>query len=315
MGKWRKKRVCAATVLLMCTAVLLAWCRAHEYTAAPLRMPVMGIVCPASEDDWKDEQYRLLEEQAQANGFDCMIMRTERTQQAQIDAIRALIVYRVDVIMFSPIVQSGWENVLREAEDAQIPVITVDRRLHHRDGYQAVSSVSFPYREGAHRAAAWLRGQSVGTAAELYGTLNASSAQEISRGFREGLEESELLLKYSLCGDDLRSRGREIMETFVQEYPDVTLVLAQNDAMALGAIDYLKNNGIQPGQDIHLAVFGGGEEIRCRLADGEVNLVILCDNTALAQKAVQTALHLLKDHSAPIQVSVPVTLLTGEDTV
>ena len=220
MWENEKKRFAGCVFLLLCTAALL-WACSGRQQAEQAQPPVMGIVFTASEDDWKDEQYRVLEEQAQAHGFDRMVMRTERTQQAQIDAIRALIVYRVDVIVFSPIVQSGWENVLREAQSAQIPVITVDKTLQQREGQAPVSSVSFPYRRAAQQAAAYVSGEGRGIAAELYGTLNASSAQEISRGLREGLEDSGTELKYSLCGDYLRSRGREIMETYMQAYPEL----------------------------------------------------------------------------------------------
>lgn len=315
MGNWGTRRAGAALVLLLCT-VLAAWgCRAYQKGNAPERPPVLGIVCPASEDDWKDEQYRLIEEQAQAHGLDCMVMRTERTQQAQIDAIRALIVYRVDVIAFVPVVQSGWEHVLQEAQGADIPISTVDRGLQQSDGQRTASSVTFSYRAGAERAAEWMAAQGAGTAAELYGTLNALSAQEISRGFREALKGSRLELKYSLCGDYLRSRGREIMEMFVQEYPAVDWVLAQNDAMALGAIDCMKAFGLQPGRDIRLCVFGGGEEVRSCLARGEIDLVVQCDNAALAHETAHAALALLEHPETTVQHTVETVLLTGEGAV
>ena len=289
MWEKEKKRFAGCVFLLLCTAALL-WACSGRQQAEQAQPPVMGIVFTASEDDWKDEQYRLLEEQAQAHGFDRMVMRTERTQQAQIDAIRALIVYRVDVIVFSPIVQSGWENVLREAQSAQIPVITVDKTLQQREGQASVSSVSFPYRRAAQQAAAYVSGEGRGIAAELYGTLNASSAQEISRG----------------------SRGREIMETYMQAYPELAAVIAQNDAMALGAIDYLKQCGRQPGDDIALYVFGGGAEVLDGLKNGEITLVVQFDNLALAHETAHTALQLLEDPETPLQREARFSVLTEE---
>ena len=119
-------------------------------------------------------------------------------------------------------------------------------------------------------------------AAELYGTLNASNAQEIARGFREGFEDTRTTLKYSLCGDFLRSRGYEIMEIFEQEYTGITLVLCQNDAMALGAIDYLNAQGLQPGVDVKLCVFGGGDEVQACREKGQIDLVAQCDNEAVS---------------------------------
>ena len=218
----------------------------------------------------------------------------------------------MDVIVFSPIVQSGWENVLREAQSAQIPVITVDKTLQQREGQAPVSSVSFPYRRAAQQAAAYVSREGRGIAAELYGTLNASSAQEISRGLREGLEDSGTELKYSLCGDYLRSRGREIMETYMQAYPELAAVIAQNDAMALGAIDYLKQCGRQPGDDIALYVFGGGAEVLDCLKNGEITLVVQFDNLALAHETAHTALQMLEDPETPLQREARFSVLTEE---
>ena len=87
MWEKEKKRFAGCVFLLLCTAVLL-WACSGRQQAEQAQPPVMGIVFTASEDDWKDEQYRVLEEQVQAHGFDRMVMRTERTQQAQIDACR-----------------------------------------------------------------------------------------------------------------------------------------------------------------------------------------------------------------------------------
>ena len=57
----------------------------------------------------------------------------EQKQENQIKAIRSFIVYQVDVIVFCPIVQDGWDNVLQEAKDANIPVIVVDRKIRTKD--------------------------------------------------------------------------------------------------------------------------------------------------------------------------------------
>lgn len=302
------KRLGGCLFLLLCTVAVLALASWPEQPAE--QAPVMGIVCTASEDDWKDEQYRLLEAEAQAHGFDRMVLRTERTQQAQIDAIRALIVYRADVIVFSPMVQSGWENVLHEAKQAGIPVLAVDKSLAQTDGLAGY--VGFGYRKAARQAAAYLATQGHTVAAELYGTLNASNAQEIARGFREGFEDIRTTLKYSLCGDFLRSRGYEIMETFEQEYTGITLVLCQNDAMALGAIDYLNTQGLQPGVDVKLCVFGGGDEVQACREKGQIDLVAQCDNEELAHETAHAALRLLEDPTTPVQREIPIALQTGE---
>lgn len=311
MQKPGRERLAGGVFLLAC-AIAIIWAGVQRIQTAQPKTPVMGIVRTASEDDWKDQQYQLLENQAQAHGFGCMVMQTMRTQQAQIDAIRALIVYRVDVIVFSPVVQGGWDNILREAEEAEIPVITVDKTVTQGEARAQVSYVGFPYRKLAEHAAAQLLEKRHETVAELYGTLNASSAQEMTRGLLEGMEQCGLELKYSLCGDFLRSRGYEIMETFMQAYPKIGLVVSQNDAMALGAIDYLKENGLKPGEDVRICAFGGGAEILACLERGEMNLVAACDNEALAHETAHAALQLLGYPERPVFNEVSAALVTRE---
>lgn len=87
---------------------------------------VLGIVTTAAEDDRREAQSEALVHAAEEHGFKVLEMPVERTQEAQIEAVRALIVYQVDAIAFTPLVESGWDNVLREAKSASVPA-AVDR--------------------------------------------------------------------------------------------------------------------------------------------------------------------------------------------
>lgn len=82
-------------------------------------------------------------------------MPVERTQEAQIEALRALIIYQVDAIVFTPLVESGWDNVLREAKSASVPLIAVDRSVRGVEGVP-LYHIGFDYAGLAERAAAVL---------------------------------------------------------------------------------------------------------------------------------------------------------------
>lgn len=111
MKRWK-----GAALLLLCTVVLL---RLLQGLAQPEKenahVPVLGIVTTAAEDDRREAQSEALVHAAEEHGFKVLEMPVERTQEAQIEAVRALIVYQVDAIAFTPLVESGWDNVLREA--------------------------------------------------------------------------------------------------------------------------------------------------------------------------------------------------------
>lgn len=305
MTRWK-----GAAVLAVITAVLLYAIQLMPSEPVPAT-PVMGIVSTASEDDRREAQVRALVQAAEADGFEVLSMPVERTQEAQIEAIRALIVYQADVIVFTPLVESGWENVLREANEAGVPVIAVDKSVRG-DGF-SISYVGFDYTALAEQAAQALlrlhpprRG-----VLELYGTLNASDAREIARGCREALTAADLRVTYSLCGDGMRSRGYEILESLSEHLDEIGCIFAHNDAMARGAVDYLHEHGRVPGRDILVCSFGGGADMRALLNDGMVQVVAALDDETLAALTVEAARGTVRAPAARFTYFAPAAVLEG----
>lgn len=273
-------------------AAVLAALTIHFWPQHPTpQVPVMGIVSTAAEDDRRENQTEILEQTAEQNGFEVLPMPVERTQEAQIEAIRALIVYQVDVIVFTPIVESGWDSVLQEAADAGVPLIAVDKSVRETDSGLSVRYVGFDYTTLAEQAARTLlqnhpthRG-----ILELYGTLNASDAREIARGCRDAFSRAGMDVSYSLCGDGMRSRGYEILEELEDHLDEIGYIFAHNDAMVLGALDYLRDHGRVPGQDVFVCAFGGGDELMQQFDAGSVQVIGALDDTELATMTVQAA--------------------------
>ena len=133
MKRWK-----GAALLLLCTVVML---RLLQGLAQPEKenahVPVLGIVTTAAEDDRREAQSEALVHAAEEHGFKVLEMPVERTQEAQIEAVRALIVYQVDAIAFTPLVESGWDNVLREAKSASVPLLSIDRAIRGVDDVDA----------------------------------------------------------------------------------------------------------------------------------------------------------------------------------
>lgn len=284
-----------------------------QYTVHPARAPVMGIVSTPAEDLRKDAQLAQVLGYAGQGGFDVLSMPTERTQEAQIQAIRALIVYQVQVIVFVPVVESGWDNVMREARAASIPVIAMDKRMQCSAPDLAASYVGFDYSALAEQAAEALLQQGFAQRGiiELYGTLNAYDAKEIARGSRDALESRGAEVMYSICGDGMRSRGYEIMESLWEHLDKAGYVICHNDAMAFGAVDYLRENGRRPGEDIYLCTFGGGADAESLFARGDISVLVQLDDAALAEQTVKAAHALLRLPAQPVSRIVPARVLKG----
>ncbi|MFR4414325.1 MAG: substrate-binding domain-containing protein, partial [Butyricicoccus sp.] len=236
----------------------------------------------------------------------------ERTQEAQIEAVRALIVYQVDAIAFTPLVESGWDNVLREAKSASVPLLSIDRAIRGVDDVP-LQHIGFDYASLAEQAADALLQQRMPRdgVLELYGTVNASDAREIARGCRASLEEHGLTVTYSLCGDGMRSRGCEILEEMEDHLDEIGYIFAQNDAMALGAVDYLHSHGRKPGKDVLICVC----EVRARaLRKREVAVIGALDDTQLAELTADAAQQIAKAPWKPYIALADTAVLTEEGT-
>lgn len=149
---------------------------------------------------------------------------------------------------------------------------------------------------------------------ELYGTVNASDAREIARGCRASLEEHGLTVTYSLCGDGMRSRGCEIQEEMEEHLDEIGYIFAQNDAMALGAVDYLHSHGRKPGKDMLICAFGGGAELRALQKKGEVAVIGALDDTQLAELTADAAQQIAKAPWKPYIALADTAVATLEGT-
>ena len=294
MKRWK-----GAALLLLCTVVLL---RLLQGLAQPEKenahVPVLGIVTTAAEDDRREAQSEALVHAAEEHGFKVLEMPVERTQEAQIEAVRALIVYQVDAIAFTPLVESGWDNVLREAKSASVPLLSIDRAIRGVDDVP-LQHIGFDYASLAEQAADALLQQRMPRdgVLELYGTVNASDAREIARGCRASLEEHGLTVTYSLCGDGMRSRGCEILE----ERED-----------HLDEIGY--SHGRKPGKDVLICAFGGGAELRALQKKGEVAVIGALDDTQLAELTADAAQQIAKAPWKPYIALADTAVLTEEGT-
>src|SRR6516164_10749755 len=108
--------------------------------AAGLPMPlfaqgkiVLGFSQIGAESEWRTANTESIKSSAKEAGIDLKFSDAQQKQENQIKAIRSFIAQKVDVIAFSPVVESGWEPVLREAKAAKIPVILTDRAIKVSD--------------------------------------------------------------------------------------------------------------------------------------------------------------------------------------
>ena len=101
-------------------------------------------------------QYRVDQVVAAKAGIQLRFSDAQQKQENQIKALRSFIAQRVDLIAFSPVVESGWETVLREAKAANIPVILTDRAVDVSDDSLYVTLIGSDFVEEGRKAGRWL---------------------------------------------------------------------------------------------------------------------------------------------------------------
>jgi simple sugar transport system substrate-binding protein len=261
----------------------------QEEAAAPEAAPeakpeneklVVGFAQIGQESGWRDAETWSILNTAEELGVDLKFSDGQQKQENQIKAIRTFIQQEVDVIGVAPVVETGWETVFKEAKDAGIPIVLVDRRAAVPEDLYAGFIGSDFILEGQNAAkemAALLENK--GNIVELQGTVGASAATDRMTGFTDELKNySDMKILASQTGDFTRAKGKEVMEAFLKAYPgEINGVYAHNDDMALGAIEAIKDAGLKPSVDIKVVSIDGVKGIFEAMAAGEANVTIECN--------------------------------------
>jgi simple sugar transport system substrate-binding protein len=200
----------------------------------------------------------------------------------------------VDVIAFSPVVESGWETVLREAKAANIPVVLTDRGVDVSDDSLFVTLIGSDFVEEGRRAARWLIDDSKDEKGpvrivELQGTVGSAPAIDRMAGFKEVIgADPRFSIVRSQSGDFTRAKGKEVMEAFLKaEGRDgIDVLFAHNDDMAIGAIQAIEEAGLKPGEDIRIVSIDGVRGAFEAMKAGKLNATVEC-NPLLGEQLAQ----------------------------
>jgi simple sugar transport system substrate-binding protein len=241
----------------------------------------VGFAQTGAESAWRAANTNSMKSEAEKRGITLKFADGQGKQENQIRALRAFVTQRVDAIVLAPIVETGWDPVLREAKKAKIPVIIMDRKIQTSDEslYACFIGSDF-YKEGA-MAAEWIA-KNAGSRTkivELQGTPGSAAANERRKAFADELGKSpSLKLIDSQSGDFRRSGGKEVMEAFLKKHgKDIEIVYAHNDDMALGAIQAIEEAGLKPGKDILVVAIDAIKEGVQAVVDGKINAVVECN--------------------------------------
>jgi len=278
----KKPKVFIIFVVLVFIFVCFSSCKKAPEQDAFQDIIVFGFSQLGDESEWRSSSTADIIRAAEDAGFQLMFDNAQQKQANQIKALRSFILNRVDVIAFCPIVEEGWDNVLTEAKEADIPVILVDRYITTDEDGLYCAFIGSDFQWQGEQAGEWLIGKCRGKhgpfrVAEIIGTEHSSPTIGRYEGFRDVIgEDSRFEIVNSVNGDFMRSKGRECMETILSETPDIDVLYAHNDDMAIGAIEIMEEHGINPGKDIIIISVDAQKSGIEALKEGKINCLVEC---------------------------------------
>ncbi|WP_211251787.1 ABC transporter substrate-binding protein [Andreprevotia chitinilytica] len=283
-----KRNVLAA--LMIAAGVVL--CSAGAQAADKL---VLGFAQVGAESEWRTANTESVKSSAKEAGVELKFSDAQQKQENQIKAIRSYIAQKVDVIAFSPVVESGWEPVLREAKAAKIPVILTDRAVKVSDDSLYTSFIGSDFLEEGRRGGRWLADHYKGVTgpiaiAELQGTVGSAPAIDRHNGLIEVIKSDDRFkIIASQSGDFTRAGGKQVMEAFLKSHAkEINVVYAHNDDMAIGAIQAIEEAGLKPGKDIIVVSFDATKGGFQAMMAGKMNVSVEC-SPLLGPQLMETA--------------------------
>jgi ABC-type sugar transport system substrate-binding protein len=252
-------------------------------TALAQKKIVLGFSQVGAESEWRTANTESIKASAKEAGIELKFSDAQQKQENQIKAIRSFIAQKVDVIAFSPVVESGWETVLREAKAAKIPVVLTDRSVNTKDDTLYVTFMGSDFVEEGRKAGRWLvekmkdqKGEV--NIVELQGTVGSAPAIDRKKGFEEIIKaDPKFKIIRSQTGDFTRAKGKEVMEAFLKaEGKKINVLYAHNDDMAIGAIQAIEEAGMKPAKDITIISIDAVKGAFEAMIAGKLNVSVEC---------------------------------------
>ena len=278
---------------------------------------VLGFSQIGAESEWRTANTESIKSAATTMNIDLRFADAQQKQENQIKALRSFIAQKVDVIAFSPVVETGWDTVLMEAKAAKIPVILTDRSIT-ADSSLYVGFIGSDFVEEGRKAGRWVSEKFKDATedvniVEIQGTVGSGPALDRKKGFEEIIAANpHLKIIRSQSGEFTRAKGKEVMEAFLKaETRKIHVLYAHNDDMAIGAIQAIEEAGMKPGRDIQIvsvdAVKGAFEAIIA----GKLNATIEC-NPLLGPQLMTSVVEVYAGKPIPKRIVVEEQVFTME---
>lgn len=248
---------------------------------------VIGMSQTGAESDWRaanTESMRAVF--TEANGYRLIFDDARQRQENQITSIRRFIQEKVDYIVVMPISEVGWDAVLKEAHDAGIPVIVVDRMVEISDESLVTAHVGADFYAEGQRATAWMEdhfaGRSELNIMHIQGTQGSSAQIGRTEALNEAVDSHDNWnVIATMDGDFTQAKTYEVMESYLancEVLPQIDVVYCENDNEAFGALRALGEYGYRIGEGgTEIISFDATTQALLYCREGKISLSVECN--------------------------------------
>ena len=248
------------------------------------------------------------EAMAEEMGIEILTVDAQDDAASQLSSVEDLLIKQIDILIVNPVDGNAVVSAITAANDAGVPVITVDRAA---EGGDVASHIASDNAAGGEMAGDFIAKQ-LGKKAkvvELQGIPGTSAARDRGKGFNMSMDkypDMEVIARQPAAFD--RAEGMTVMENILQGNPEIDAVFAHNDNMALGAMEAIAAAGRS--DEIMIVGFDAIDDAREAVKEGKLAATVAQKPSLMGEMAVETAIKVANGEEVEEYTPVPLELIT-----
>ncbi|MFH4923963.1 D-ribose ABC transporter substrate-binding protein [Staphylococcus cohnii] len=241
-----------------------------------------------------------IEKEAKKQGVKVKFADAQDDAAKQANDIDDLIQQKVDYLIVNPTDSDAISGSIQIANDEAIPVITLDRDVAKGDVASFIASDNIKGGEMGGKLIVDELGKDA-KVAELEGVPGASATRERGKGFHNVADQSlDVVSKQSAKFN--RTEGLNVTQNIIQAHPEIQAVFAQNDEMALGAVEAIGN------KDIKVVGFDGNEDAIKSVEKGKLFATVAQQPNLMGEESVKTIMDLYNGKKVEKKNKIPLEM-------
>lgn len=273
--------------------------------------PRIGLAVANLQADFFNQIKQSVTREAAAQGVEVVVADARGDAATQVNQIEDFVTKQVDAIVYIPAGATAAGVPVKEAREAGIPIVSVDRNPPDEpaDTFIASDSVASARELGAHVAE--LTGGE-GQVAILQGQIGTTPEIDRNKGFQQALaEEPGLQVVAKQPADWDQDKGFSVAQNMLQAHPDISVFFGRADAMALGAAQAVRVANVA--HKVTIVGFDGDFAGLKAVRDGTIDATMTQQTQRMGRMAVQSAQRLIDGEELPAQQLLPAFLTTKDN--